>query len=255
MSEELEPEEIEAKARDMGWVPEEEWKGDPPPKGFLSAEEFYRRGQETLPLIQSQLKKREAAIDSLKKDIEELKSSTKQSNEFLQNQIRRQQQENQQLIQQLEQQRANAISEGDGQAAVEAERQIQQLRTETPQYDPMARQVLEDWLKENEWYGTDPVMRNWADGKAQELKQSGFPTGPVLLNQLANEVKQAFPDRFNASEATPVVEGKGRKAGQSWGKRSFDDLPDEAKKEFQKFKDLIPGLTKKQYLEQYDWDE
>ena len=248
-------EEIEAKARTMGWVPEDEWKGTPPPRGFLDAKTFVERGEQVIPILQSQLKKRDESVENLQKQLEELKTTAKQTNAFLQKQMQKEREEAQQRIATLEAARAQAITEGDGEAAVAAERQIHQIRQEPVGQDPMAQEMVQNFLRENPWYADDPVMRDWADGRAEALKQKGLPPGPLLLEQIAKDAKDAFPHKFEAPSQTAAVEGNGRRGGTSWGKRSFDDLPDDAKAKFAEYKELIPGLTKRQWLDQYEWDD
>jgi hypothetical protein len=61
----------EAEAREMGWVPESEWKGDKKPAKFFSAAEFIERGQTILPIVQKRAKDAEAKLDALKKEHED----------------------------------------------------------------------------------------------------------------------------------------------------------------------------------------
>ena len=42
----------EQEARANNWVPEEEWKGDPPKQGFKTAQQWVEDGEKILPIVQ-----------------------------------------------------------------------------------------------------------------------------------------------------------------------------------------------------------
>src|SRR5688572_24515391 len=70
----------EKEARAMGWVPETEWKGEPPRSGFKSAAEFVQRGNEVLPIVNKRLKEEN---ETLKGDLERVKRETTEQIENL----------------------------------------------------------------------------------------------------------------------------------------------------------------------------
>ena len=49
--------------------------------------------------------------------------------------------------------------------------------------------------------------------------------------------------------------GDGHSTGANYGRKTFDDLPDEAQEAYHRFKKLMPDMTKKQYLANYEWDQ
>ena len=58
--------ETETKARDMGWMPKEQWvRSGRDPEAHRPANEFLRRGEEVLPIIKSRAQKAEAKVHSL----------------------------------------------------------------------------------------------------------------------------------------------------------------------------------------------
>ena len=240
--------ENEARAKEMGWVSEENWVGDPPPNGFLSADDFVTRGETVLPIIQAQNR-------GMREEIKALKTSAKGFQQFANQAIARERQEKKDLIADLETQRADAITEGDGEAAVDAERKINKLRTEAVAPDAAVEEAVGLWLEDNAWFSTDPVMRSWADGRALQLASENVAPGLATLKRIASEVQAAFPEKFKGKPTPPSPEGgASRRKAASRGK-VFADLPAEAKSAYADFKELMPEYSEKEYLDMYEWEE
>ena len=254
------PEDVEAAARANGWVPEAEWKSEkPPPGGFLTAEAFEKRGAEIRPILNSRLKKQDEELAALRAEVSGVRESAKKFEHFSQAAIERERKEKEYAIAQLEARRAQAITDGDGTAAVQAEKQIRAIeqapapaQPQPPQMDP---DVATRWIEANAWYGTDETLRDWATGRSKTLLSQGVPPGEAVLRAIATEVRERFPDRFDRGNGRVAsVEGNGRRSPTNYG-RTFDDLPADAKKAFTEFKGLGVNLTKQQYLDQFDWSE
>ena len=254
-----EPEDIEAAARANGWVPESEWRSDkPPPGGFLTAEAFEKRGNEIRPILNSRLKKQDAELDALRAEVAGVREAARKFEHFSQAAIERERREKDYAVQQLEARRAQAITDGDGALAVQAEKQIREIEKAPvaaapppPQMDP---EVANRFLRENAWYGTDKTMRAWAEGRSRELLASGTPPGEAILSAIASEAREAFPQNFDRGNSRPSsVEGSGRRSPTSYG-RTFDDLPADAKQAFEEFKKAGVSMTKQQYLSNYEWE-
>lgn len=253
------PADVEAAARLNGWVPPDEWKSDkPPPGGFLTAEEFERRGNEIRPILSSKLKKQDEELATLRAEISGIRQTAQKFEQFSSAAMERERREREQAVAQLEAMRAQAITDGDGQAAVRAERQIRTLEAAPapeaqppPQLDP---EVANRWVRDNDWYGSDQVMRNWAEGRSKELLRQGVPPGEAVLSAISREARESFPDRFDrGTTRTSSVEGNGRRSPQTF-RRTFDDLPADAKKAFDEFKSMGVSMTKQQYLDRYEWE-
>ena len=257
--ENMDEEELEVAARDQGWYPPEENKGDEPKGGFRTALEFLRKGEEILPIVRSQNKKLKNRLDKVDEELKDLKQTSRDANAILQRSIAREQAEKKALLGNLEQSRANAITEGDGQRAVDVEREIADLRS-TPSYDASAAEgLVSAWRADNEWYDKDEIMRNWAVGYSKTLADRGIAPGGPRLSAVAEEARRLFPDKFSSDasrEAGPGdLDGGGRRNGGPVGKKGFDDLPDEAQESYHRMKKVIPKFSKKQFLSEYDWEE
>jgi len=254
------PADIEAEARAEGWVPEAEWKGDPPKHGFLSAEDFVERGKTVIPILNSKLKKRDEEMESLRAELNGIRQTASQFEQFSQKALAREQAERQRLEEALEARRAQAITDGDGQAAVAAERQLHDIRQAAPPPPPppqMDPAEADRWVNANPWFGSDPTMQRWARALSKELLDTGRARpGMDVLNRVAEEARRAFPDRFEEAPRprSAGVEPMGRRQAPTL-RRTFDDLPQEAKDSFSQFQKLGVKMTKQQYLDQYDWSE
>jgi hypothetical protein len=73
---EAKAEDLETVARELGWKPETEWKGDPPEGGFASAAEFIRSQRTRAKNVEKELKKLRNDTEKRIKRMEE--QSTKQ---------------------------------------------------------------------------------------------------------------------------------------------------------------------------------
>jgi hypothetical protein len=259
----------EAEARAEGWVPEGEWQGTAPKHGFMEAKEFVKRGREVLPIVQARNRRMEGELASLRTQLTELQGTASRFNQFAQQAVERERREKEQLLQQLEARRAQAITEGDGNTAVAAERQISNLKAEfisepvntgngaapPQQYTEEQLRPIKEFMTANPWYASDPDMRDWADARAVRLKNDGMPQGPAMLAKVADEARRVWAHKFqsNGSVQTPV-EGSGRRIPEQFGKKTFDDLPADAKRAYDEFRKTNPKLTKADYLNLYEWD-
>ena len=254
------PADVERIARAGGWVPEDEWRGQGDrPQKFLSATEFVDGILDRSRTNRRKAKELSKELEGLRSELGEVRAAAESFKTFSEKALARERQEKENYVQQLETRRAQAISEGDGNTAVAAEKKIAETRAELAAEDaqparqnPQVQSILNQWAMANPWYQSDPDKQAWADGRALQLRREGVQ-GVELLDRLSREVVSKFP---NGSGNRPGgVEGRGNRSPDGFGKRSFDDLPEEAKKAFDTFRKSVPSLTRKQYLEQYQWDE
>jgi len=242
----------ETEARSQGWRPKDEWKGDP--EQWKDAQQFVEDGKNILPLVQSKNRKLEEKLNELTAMVDRLNDSNRKLNEWSQKSIEKEKAEKESLREQLRAARKQAVAEGDGEAFDEAERQLEQLK-ESPAQNTSGQLTAEqqEWLNQNSWYGKDDQLTAFADGMAERLNARGY-YGTAYFDKLTEEVKSAFPQKFERKSA-PTVEGEGKKESSRPKGRTFDDLPEDAQKLCKEFERDIPGFTKEQYLEQYDWSE
>lgn len=68
---EAKADDLETVARDLGWKPQAEWKGDPPPGGFATAAEFIRSQRDRAKSVEKEMKKLKTDTDKRIKRMEE----------------------------------------------------------------------------------------------------------------------------------------------------------------------------------------
>lgn len=251
------PEELttEQRAREMGWTPEDEWQGAPPKSGFLSAEEFVKRGETIIPLLRGQNRKLEHEVSEMKRKVDELTSTAKSLNDFNQRALNREREEIGRLRRQLEARREQAVSEGDANTALAAERELSRIDVERANsVDPQQVAVVESWLQQNRWYQDDEHKRAWAEGFARQLQERGYPPGIAILDAVAREARHVYGDDLGGRTATPgQVDGRAGRQRPKGNKKTFDDLPQDARDAFRRFQSMGVKMTPEQYLQNYDW--
>lgn len=249
---------IEQQARQEGWVPADEWKGDP--DQWRDAETFVQRGREAAPILASKNRKLVDEVDSLKSEVAKLRSASDEFRKVANESIERSRQERDQAINQLEQQRAKAITEGDGNKVLATERQIAQLRSEQPQpasQDQWNTQAV-NWAQANQWYvrsskDYDEDRKIYADGLS-DIIMAELPhlrDNPVAyFTELSRRVEKRFEQRNDNRNRAAVENSPGTPASPAKAK-SFAKLPQEARDGFEQMKFLMPSLTEEEYLKNY----
>lgn len=195
---EVDAEEILAKQ--SGWVPEEEWKGNP--KEWRPAKEFNERG-ELLTRIKSQSR--------------EL-SNLKQAMEFLTSQQKKQFQAGyEKAIVDLKAARTEALKEGDLVRAQDLTDKIDEIKDEQRTHVETQKPVqsgpsetFKEWFSSNSWYTKDRVMTPFAE-KEGEIYKREHPdsTEADMLAYVARAVRKEFPDKF-VPKSGPSPDGEGR---------------------------------------------
>ena len=238
----------EEEARPEGWVDEHEWKGDP--EKHVSAQRFVERGEEINGFLKKKVGRLEERIDSLTQTNAEFK-------QFTDKQLDKEHQKNEQLIEQLEQVKAQAITDGDGAAAVKAEKDIQSLQVEPQQQpDPELERMSREWATSNSWYGTDKDLTEYADFIFRRVLNDGF-TGKGYYDELTRRVEAQHPEKFkntNRDKAGSVEDGGAKEAPNSTA-RSWTNLPAEAKAAAKRFEKDIPGFKREDYVATFEWEK
>jgi hypothetical protein len=249
---------FEARAREDGWMPEAEWKGDP--AKWIPAEEFVKRGENFLPIVNAKLRKERERTAKLEADVNELREGNKQFLQFHEQTLAKERKEREQAIAELEAERKKAVTNGDGEAFDAADKEIKRLeaaRATAPSSSPPtpSPHVLK-WKEENPWYDTDVGMTKLADrlSNALALEQPNLK-GKPFLDKLSEMVKEVLPHKFqNPRREQSTTESHERRPQSKTG-RAYEDLPEEAKAACDKFVKTMPGFTKEAYLKHYDWSQ
>lgn len=282
--------EQEAKAREMGWVPKEEFRGNP--DMWRPADEYVRRGEEILPIVRSRAEKAEARIAELERKqdakLAEIDKSYQERFERLQkmNQIALSKQR-EQIWRKWEDAKLRAVEDGDtdaynryNQEQYQALSEFEQSAAPPPveekkqdpdqkgaQLSPDQRQTIGSWMNRNsEWFNVDPEMTALANAHHERLiKENPNLTLEQNLSRVEQHVKKLFgksaqQNTYDERPHAPSYAGGGRQPGSSGGRaRGWNDLPPEAKSAGSKFieqglfgKD--PKVAQKKYAEEY-WSQ
>lgn len=252
------PEELE-EAKQFGWVPKEEFRGNE--DDWRDADAFLAKGREINGFLRNDLAKIRAALGTKDSELAEMRDTMKEFKEY-----HKKVSENsyKKALAELKQKKVEAIELQDGQAVVQIDDTINELTEEfkssqveaaKPQPKPDSRE-FEEWATDNEWYKTKPELKAVAElyGEAL-LANDPSLKGREFLDLVTKQVKQRFPEEFsNPARRQASVASTGEVGGNSRSsKKGFKDLPAEAKQACLKF-EKQGLLTKEQYLAEYDWD-
>lgn len=244
---------VEAKARETGWVPLEEYKGDP---SKWKPADKWKSPDEQIGAIRKKLEKAEAALDKHKRDsAERFKNMERMSATAIA-------MARQEVIDKYEAKIREAVRTGDEDAIDRAkavkDKALKDLDTEAEAAKPKKgeddglsasdRDALEDWQDDNTWFKADAEMTAFADRRFTRLRRDDPDmTFKELLGEVRKAVEEKFPDKFARKGSASRVEGGGRDMGGG-GRSAFASLPADVRAQADKFIDqglfLEKGETK-----------
>lgn len=250
--------ETEARARRLGWVPKEDFKGDP--DKHRSAEEFLERGETMMPLLKRDNDRLHEKFGVVERELKETRETLKQFSEFA---TKAEERAYKKAKAELEAKRDGAIATADVNAARQAQREIDQLEapvapkvvTEAPPLDP----VIQTWISENDWFNKSASLRAYSTEVFGDLERT-YPgkSKSELLAETKQKTMERFPDKFGINtrrdEAGAVTAPGGVVQPRKKAGKTYEDLPPEAKKACDKFVRQIPNYSREQYVKNYEWD-
>jgi hypothetical protein len=226
---------IELKASEQGWVPQDEWAGEP--DAWRPAKEFLDRGE-----LFKKIDDQNRTIKEFKRALDDLAKHHKKTAEV----------EYKRALEALKAQKKEALVEGDFDAVVDIDERIGAVREaqanipevvvqEPAQVNP----VFANWVERNQWYKHDDVMQAYADKIGNKLGAEGM--NPVeILSEVERQVKEKFKEKFsNPRRSAPAaVEGGGARGGK---KSDSFQLTDEERRVMQRFV-RTGALTEEAYI-------
>ena len=257
-------------ARIFGWVPKEEFRGYE--DDWVDAEVFVKLGKEINPILRKNNELLMKKLDEKAKEIDSIKASVEEFKKFQKESFERKTAEYEISIAELKSKKREAIAEGNGDAVVDIDDQIDSLKeaqreakaeakakAEVP---PTAQASIPDdpelqsWLGRNQWFGPDTEMTDVANGLGASVRRQ-FPhlTGRDFLDKLDDKVKEYFPHKFtgNKSKGSAVDSSGSVRGSGSSGKKSYDNLPADAKQACDRFIKNGWIKSKQEYIDSYDW--
>lgn len=224
-----EQDERRAQAERMGWADKEHWRGDP--DQWVDHEEFLRRGEERLPVLQERLRKQDQQMAGLQKELRQV----------IQTQGEWRRQETERVQKEFDERKRRAVSEADTDAYDRVSKEEEEYRrsmsdaASAPSVDP----DFEAWHEKNNWYG---------DGGHQGMTRYANRMGRIILEDqpelkgtadFYDEVEQAvrarYPDHFTnprRERGAAVASAQGGPGGAGGGakrKKVYSDMPADAR--------------------------
>lgn len=251
---------FEQEAQKQGWKPKEDFTANGGNESdWVDAKTFVERGESSAGILKSRLEKMERRLNHQ----EEVNRSLASHHQRM---LDKEKQQRAQLMHELEEARAQAVATGDSNAFKQADRQLNELREQSR--EPTKEVVpegpnpeIEGWLEDNAWYNEDESLRYMADGYAERLRaRNPQLKGRAFLDKVSDYVKQNSSKKPMRTQSQSA-EGEGDKlptrevkSSSSGNKRTYENLPPEAKKECNRLLREIKGFTKEQFCDYYDWE-
>src|SRR5580704_6948941 len=199
-------EEVEQRAREMGWQPKEEFKGDP--DRWTDAETFVKRGEEFVPFLKANNRKLQTELSAVNGKVTKLEGllseSQQQIAQLLEINTAASRKEAKATKVELLTALETARKDGDVDTAVKIQTQIDEheaaLRkadeTKTtksdekkPPVDASQSPEWKEWIAQNPWYGKDERRTRLAIAIGGELRGKGNTLeGKAFYDKVAEEV-------------------------------------------------------------------
>jgi hypothetical protein len=218
----------EQEARELGWVPQEEFRGDV--EKWVDADTFVERGNTVMPLLRKHKQELQTQVQVLQASLRESTAAIKALQDSRDADTAKAVKEaRQSLLLNLEQ----AHTDGDTKAVVkltealvdlkEAEKPV--AKPTEPQAETMAPEFIE-FAEANPWYGKDIRKTNRANGIANLIRSdeaNDHLTGRQFFAKLLEEME-------GKGQPSKVAGGKpSGSSGSGGGGKSYHDLPADAK--------------------------
>lgn len=243
--------ETEERARQMGWMPEDEFKGDP--KRWTNAETWVEKGETMIPIMRSQMGKYEKTIQSLNSKLTEMDQTFKDFSKYHKDTAEREQGK---AIEEIKSQQREAVEMQDTDAydALEAKKKVIEEGPEKTNGPPPE---FTEWVGSNEWYNDDMEMGQYADfiGNRIATSKPGVSTKD-LYGEVEKAVKKKYPGKFENQNRNlqQSVDTGGDTSPRKAKSKAYASLPSDAKASCDRF--VSQGLlTKDQFCAEYDWEE
>ncbi len=248
----------EDQARALGWVPEEEYTGNP--SKWADAETFLEVHSKNNGALRKAVAAQAKDLEALKAQMRGMDSAHKKIFEI---QIKKQKEEFDQQVAFLKAQKREALRSGEHETAADIDEQLDGLRERGPELPeaPQTQNIappdwrtnsdMVTWAKRNPWFDVDEDMSAYAGGMGQQIRRNN-PNMPFteLLEEVTVKVRKAFPHKFAGGRRNPVEGGTpGETAAARTGK-SYESLPRDAKAACDEAV-TDGGMTRKQWVELY----
>lgn len=244
---------VEDRARAMGWVSQDEFKGDP--DKWRPAEEFVERGEKIMPILQERLGKMEQMLADKSEKLERVTENLSKFAEFHKGTYKR-------AYEKAEKRIKAAIAEAEEagdfegyrsaleeQKALEQEKQALEVGEAVGGQQPVPE--FHDFQKANPWYGKDLAMTVYVDALAPGIAQN-VSSDVEFYAKIEQAARAEFPHKFTSAAHNTVEGGGDGGSGEgSKTKKSWRDLPKEAREAYEINFASIPGFSREDYAKDF----
>jgi hypothetical protein len=259
---------VEKEARVFGWVPKEEFRGSE--DDWVDADTFVKRGKEINPILRKNNETLLKKLEEQAKQIEKIRADAEKFKEFQKESFERKKIELEAQIVDLKSQKRAAIAEGNGDLVVDLDDRIDELKeaqreakaeskTPPPQTEPTPVALdpeISAWLDRNKWFGQDTEMTEMSNALGATVRKQ-FPhlSGREFLDKIDEKLAEYFPEKFMGKKPkVNSVDSSGNvRSGGGSTKKSYDNLPQDAKEACDRFIKNGWIKSKQEYVDNYDW--
>lgn len=230
--------EAEELALELGWNPNHE--GD----DAVDARTFILRSRDIQDTMRKTNRESKRQIADMKRGIDNIKDYYRKLDDARTNKMEAE-------IERLKAQKYDAVEEGDVEKVKEIEIKIDEAEKESePLMDEdYSNPVFDEWVDDNDWYGKDEDMTDYADAQSKLEKYKGVPPKRVL-KMIGESAREMFPDQFETksikSKVTPKVEGTKPSRGKRAPTRA--DMTSEQKEIMKNILSVDESFTEKEYI-------
>lgn len=184
--------EIEQKAMSMGWKPQDDYSGD---AEWVSAEMWVARA----PLF-----------DKIEQQGRVIKNLQRAQEDFKKLHEKRMQTEYQRALKEMQQQKRDAIKEGDFELAADLDEKIDEHKSQAPvpEQAPANNEdaaFVNAWKGKNSWYDNDPELQEDFDGYFLSKINRGADVKEAI-QYAENRLRKQNPDKFGERKPVSKVE-------------------------------------------------
>jgi hypothetical protein len=253
---------LESEARDVGWVPQTEFRGDP--DRWVDAATYLERGQTYIPFLKANNRKLKEELDSQRATVQQTADelrAVKAALGAVQTEVRNSTAEeltaeDASLTSRIKE--AREANDFDREEALRSERDVVRSRLTKAKETPAAPVLqapapeFRQFVADNPWFESDPVMQGTALAMMGLLaKQSDF--GSMTLAQryalLSSKMRERFPELLGTTRPTvSKVEGsRGGATGDTTraNGKGYNDLPQTARDTCDRLAERFVGTGKR----------
>lgn len=268
-------EEIEQEARNMGWVPQEEFRGNK--DHWVDADEFVERGRTVMPILLQNNKRLQKEIDKRNADIDNLRTKLQNAETVMTKLEKHYTEANKRAVDiakvQLREELKQAREDNDLDKELEVQERLDDLRQREAEVEVPAKKdepkpkgneytpEFKEWLGRNPWFDKDKKKTKLVTRIAEDLREEGSDLQGV---EFFDECVRVYDEQYGESddsedkeEKKPVrrptskVDSSSNRGGGRGGK-SWNDLPAAAKQVCDEDADDLVGPGKR-YKNLKDW--